>query len=192
MIIFLHCFSLLLPVFLSRRLRKAEDRVRALETDKDAILASNAAVSCILSSFILWLCLPNVLRRSVSVNFFKNTRFCSHLCDYHHHIHLSSPHLYAVPYRLQEAASLRAAHSKALEMLMGYQEENDLLRSAVCVPLSFVSVQCVLWDLVVSWSADLPENDTRLCEGWTDRAVFELFHLFVSHLLSVPCFRAGE
>ncbi len=34
---------------------------------------------------------------------------------------------------LQEASSLRAAHSKALEMLMGYQEENDLLRSAVSI-----------------------------------------------------------
>jgi hypothetical protein len=36
----------------------------------------------------------------------------------------------------QEASSLRAAHSKALEMLMGYQEENDLLRSAVSWLLS--------------------------------------------------------
>lgn len=31
----------------------------------------------------------------------------------------------------QEIANLRAAHSKALETLMGYQEENDVLRSAV-------------------------------------------------------------
>ncbi|KAJ1422553.1 hypothetical protein B484DRAFT_420893 [Ochromonadaceae sp. CCMP2298] len=30
-----------------------------------------------------------------------------------------------------EAATLRAAHSKALEMLMGYQEENDALRAAL-------------------------------------------------------------
>lgn len=30
-----------------------------------------------------------------------------------------------------EVANLRSAHSKALETLMGYQEENDVLRSAV-------------------------------------------------------------
>lgn len=31
----------------------------------------------------------------------------------------------------QEMSTLRAAHSKALETLMGYQEENDALRGAV-------------------------------------------------------------
>lgn len=31
----------------------------------------------------------------------------------------------------QEASSLRSAHTKALEMLMNYQEENDKLRVTV-------------------------------------------------------------
>ena len=31
----------------------------------------------------------------------------------------------------KEVEKLRTAHAKALEMLMSYQEENDLLRSAV-------------------------------------------------------------
>lgn len=55
------------------RISSAEEKIRALEIDKESILAANAS----------------------------------------------------------ETSSLRAAHSKALETLMSYQEENDMLRAAV-------------------------------------------------------------
>lgn len=40
-----------------------------------------------------------------------------------------------------EITNLRSAHSKALETLMGYQEENDVLRSAVVELSSKTSTQ---------------------------------------------------
>jgi hypothetical protein len=41
----------------------------------------------------------------------------------------------------QELNKLRSAHTKSLEMLMSYQEENELLRSAVSSPTFIFSNQ---------------------------------------------------
>ncbi len=41
----------------------------------------------------------------------------------------------------QEAEKLRAAHSRSLEMLMEFQEENDLLRSTVTIYINiYISI----------------------------------------------------